>query len=231
MLPREQEPRAPFVRVFAIQSACVVRGAGLAERKERVPDLEEIRESVKDTVKDAAQQISDATKDAVQQLVQQSLLQLIETAKTLAEQAVVGVKHSAESVAASPAVAEVLAGVSHMSAPEAPAVQESAAPVSAKVEDDVPVEEQASAEKHFGGGFLRFVLVGLILGGLIAYFRQRGGDDDEDFGEENWIEVKHDESGSGPARPEQAAPAPNANSSEPEPAPSREELDARATDH
>jgi uncharacterized protein YbjQ (UPF0145 family) len=198
-----------------------------------VPDLEEIRETVKDTVKDAAQQISDATKDAVQQLVQQSLLQLIETAKTLAEQAVVGVRHSAESVAVP--FAEQLAGSSHAATPELQSAQATAQPVSdsakAAAPDDVTADVETSEEERSGGGFLRFVFVGLILGALIAYFSQRGGEDDEDFGEENWIEVKHDESGSGPAHPDQATPASSASAVEPEAAPSQQELDARATDH
>ena len=205
-------------------------GAGLAERKERVPDLEEIRETVKDTVKDAAQQISDATKDAVQQLVQQSLLQLIETAKTLAEQAIVGAKQSAES-----------AVMSHMGADQATAspagvVSESrtAAPVSdlADAADSLAesVDEQP-AEERSGGGFFRFVLVGLLIGALVAYFTQRGGDEDEDFGEENWIEVKHDETGTGPARPEKSAPDSGMKAAEPEASPSQGELDARVIDH
>ncbi len=198
-----------------------------------MPDLEEIRETVKDTVKDAAQQITDATRDAVQQLVQQSLLQLIETAKTLAEQAVVGAKHSAETVAASHAAAGHFAGSNSSAARDGKSAQETAkpAPAIASKSDAEPEGKEPPMEEQSGGGFWRFVLVGLIVGALVAYFTQRGGEDDEDFGEENWIEVKHDEGGTGPARTDQAPQAASSGPAESESTPSQQELDARATDH
>jgi hypothetical protein len=172
---------------------------------------------------DAAQQISDATKDAVQQLVQQSLLQLIESAKTLAEQAVVGTKQFAESAVqphgvVDQATEKVLSAVEH-----------AAESASAPIEKSLP--EEKPAEKRSGGGSFRFVLLGLIVGGLVAYFMQRGGDDDEEFGEENWIEVKHDEAGTGPARADQAAPASDNSGAEPAPAPKQPDLDAHASDN
>jgi len=64
--------------------------------------------------------------------------------------------------------------------------------------------ERDSADEHSpkGGGFFRFLLIGLVIGAAIAFFSGRGGDDDdEDFGEENWIEVKHEASDTGASVP------------------------------
>jgi hypothetical protein len=208
-----------------------------------VPDLEEIRDTVKDTVKDAAKELSDVTRDAVQQLVQQSLLQLIETAKTVAEQALTGAKQTATNAtdAAHHAVdstsqlakqyTEAASAAAHQATDAASkAAQQAIGSAEAVVAQAQPPVEKPEKKR---GGFLRFVLVGLVIGAAIAFFSQRGGDDDEDFGEENWIEVKHDEAGTGPAMQESAKPAtpsPTA-SSEPEAPPTQEELDARASDH
>lgn len=196
-----------------------------------MPDLEEIRETVKDTVKDAAQQISDATKDAVQQLVQQSLLQLIETAKTLAEQAIVGAKHAEPVVVAQAAADQIAAAAKSVAASAGEPIAAAKSAVAEAAETVAESLGEKPAAKRSGGGFFRFLVFGLIVGAVIAYFTQRGGDDDEDFGEENWIEVKHDESGSGPAHQDQNASASAGKPAEPEAAPSQEELDARATDH
>jgi hypothetical protein len=182
-----------------------------------VPDLvEEIRETVKDTVKDAAQQLSDATRDAVQQVVQQSLLQLIEMAKTLAEQAITGSKSAAAPASMATAPAEPLAasGASAMAG-----------------EPNVATPAADAAPQRKGGGFLRYLLLGLIIGGLVAYFGQRDKGGDGDLGEENWIEVKHDNTG--PAQQDATKPTPGPAAAAPEPSsvPSQEELDARASDH
>jgi hypothetical protein len=194
-----------------------------------VPELEEIRESVKETVKDAAQQISDATKDAVQQLVHQSLLQLVEAAKTMAEQALTGARRAGEHAAEA---GHSAAGAAHHSV-------ESNSKTAADTAESVKPQarELSSDEQEAKGGFLRYLVVGMIIGGLIAYFSQRAGsNDDEDFGEENWIEVKHDEAGTGPAMPESAKPAASAPKAaaapqEAEVPPTQEELEARASDH
>jgi len=62
--------------------------------------------------------------------------------------------------------------------------------------------EQKDAGHKRGGGFFRFLFIGLIVGAAIALFSRRGGgDDDEDFGEENWIEVKHEDTGTGASVP------------------------------
>ena len=67
------------------------------------------------------------------------------------------------------------------------------------------MEERDSADEPAhkgGGGFFRFLLIGLVIGAAIAFFSGRGGDDDEeDFGEENWIEVKHEASDTGASVP------------------------------
>ena len=63
-------------------------------------------------------------------------------------------------------------------------------------------EDTMEEQSHKGGGFFRFLLIGLVIGAAIALFSRRGGgDDDEDFGEENWIEVKHEDSGAGASVP------------------------------
>jgi hypothetical protein len=63
-------------------------------------------------------------------------------------------------------------------------------------------DEHEGAGHKRGGGFFRFLFIGLIVGAAIALFSRRGGgDDDEDFGEENWIEVKHEDSGAGASVP------------------------------
>jgi hypothetical protein len=69
-------------------------------------------------------------------------------------------------------------------------------------EDTAETDEQEAAGRKRGGGFFRFLFIGLILGAALALFSRRGGgDDDEDFGEENWIEVKHEDSGTGASVP------------------------------
>jgi hypothetical protein len=66
--------------------------------------------------------------------------------------------------------------------------------------DETDVREEAGRKR--GGGFFRFLFFGLIIGAAIALFSRRGGgEDDEDFGEENWIEVKHEDSGTGASVP------------------------------
>ncbi len=71
----------------------------------------------------------------------------------------------------------------------------------AEVSADEENQEEASSGKR-GGGFFRFLFIGLVIGAAIALFSRRGsGEDDEDFGEENWIEVKHEDSGTGAAVP------------------------------
>ena len=76
-------------------------------------------------------------------------------------------------------------------------------------EETAELDQQGGeGSRKRGGGFFRFLFIGLILGAAIALFSRRGGgDDDEDFGEENWIEVKHEDSGTGASVPTAASSA------------------------
>jgi hypothetical protein len=69
--------------------------------------------------------------------------------------------------------------------------------------DTADEREYMDEQSHKGGGgFFRFLLIGLVIGAAIAFFSGRNGDDDdEDFGEENWIEVKHETSDTGASVP------------------------------
>lgn len=172
-----------------------------------MPDLDEMRETVRETLKDAAQQISDATREAMQQLAKEAIQQIAEAAKHRLEQVGTGVSQAADGAAsaAQPVAQQVQAAAQQVLA-SAKAAQQAAqqaqqgvAASAAQAADQVrevantQMEEQ---ETKSGGGFFRFLLIGLLIGAAIAWFsRGRGGDEDEDFGEENWIEVKHDETG------------------------------------
>lgn len=90
-------------------------------------------------------------------------------------------------------------------------VSEAAAAQAAEETAEIQAQSEEQSRKK-GGGFFRFLFIGLIIGAAIALFSRRGGDEDEDFGEENWIEVKHEDTGSGAAVPT-AAPASGAEAS------------------
>ena len=111
------------------------------------------------------------------------------------------------------ATAKAASKVQDLAAAAGASAQDAAAQASASAQDaaqravDALPSTQPAAEKERSGGFLRFLLIGIFVGAIIAIFSRRGDDEDEDFGEENWIEVKHDETGPVAAAPPTSSPA------------------------
>ena len=205
----------------------------LEEVKDTVKDAAQqisdaAREAVQQMAKDTVVQVTETAKAAVQELARDAVQQIMETAKAFAQQTSDNAQAAAQKTAktakgvadsaAEAVAAQANGSLSSLAATAASAAKDAidqmaaAAGSAAQQAADAAVGQADSLQEALGvkpkkrsGGFLRFLLLGLAIGALIAIFSRRGDDGEDDFGEENWIEVKHDETG--PAAQEAPAPA------------------------
>jgi hypothetical protein len=203
-------------------------------------------DDARDLLRQTMQQVGDAAREALEQITRDVVAQMLEATAGLAQELAENTKKSApHAVAAARALtdqaAQAAAAAAHQLAETAKDVRdEIPAPILGTVAEEIkeagvqaqeaatdamdeglPLQTESTPRRR--GGFLRFLLLGLLVGGLVAFFNRGGDDEDEDFGEENWIEVKHDETG--PAMPG-TTPAPAEAAAEPAAAPEKPEMES-----